>query len=121
MAEETNDRVPADPDNKLPDSIDIHLRNIMHDKNLNSFRDQLPSEFISDASEGLDQVSDKKKLDSVLQQLNQQMHQHLKHKKVHKRRHPISNLSWTYWAIILIFLLTIIGFILVRMLLHHQA
>ena len=118
MAEETNDRIPADPDKKLPASLDIHLRNIMHDKNLNQFRDQLPAEFLSDASEGLDHVNDKKQLDSVLQQLNKQMHQHLKPKKVHKRRHYIGNLSWTYWAIILIFLLTIIGFIIVRMLLH---
>jgi hypothetical protein len=120
MAEETNDRIPADPDKKIPDSLDIHLRNIMHDKNLNRFRDQLPAEFLSDASEGLNHVNDKKQLDSVLKQLNQQMHQHLKHKKVRKRRHSITNLSWTYWAIILIFLLAIIGFIVVRMLLHAE-
>ncbi len=120
MAEETNDRIPSDSDKKLPDSLDIHLRNIMHEKNLNQFRDQLPEEFLSDAYEGLNHVNDKKQLDSVLKQLNQQMHQHLKHKKVRKRRHSITNLSWTYWAIILIFLLTIIGFIVIRILLHAK-
>ena len=121
MAEETNDMIPADPDKKLPDSLDVHLRNIMHDKNLSRFREQLPAEFLSDATEGLNRMNDQEQLDSVLQQLNQQMHQHLKHKKVRKRRNSITNFSWTYWAIILIFLLTIIGFIIVRMLLHRQA
>lgn len=118
MAEETNDKIPADPDKKLPDSLDIHLRNIIHDKNLNRFRDQLPTEFLSDATEGLNHVNDTKQLDSVLQQLNQQMHKHLKHKKVRKRRPSVGNLSWTYWAILVIFFLTIIGFIVIRKLLH---
>ncbi|HEV3222249.1 MAG TPA: hypothetical protein VGZ90_05190 [Puia sp.] len=119
MAEETNDNIPTDPEKKMPDALDIHLHAIMHEKDLNRFREQLPSEFLSDASEGLDHLNDSKQLESVLQQLNQQMHQHLKHKKVHKRIHYIGNLSWTYWAIITIFLLTIIGFIVIRMLLHR--
>ena len=58
MSEETNDMISCDPDKKLPESLDIHLRNIMHDKNLNRFRDQLPAEFLSDASEGLNHVND---------------------------------------------------------------
>ena len=119
MAEEINDMVPTDPEKKLPSSLDLHLRNIMQDNELNRFREQLPEEFLSDASEGLDQLNDTKQLESVLQQLNQQMQQHLKHKKIRKRSHYIGNLSWTYWAIIVIFLLTIIGFIVIRMLLHH--
>jgi hypothetical protein len=119
MAEEINDMVPIDPEKKLPVSLDVHLRNIMQDNELNRFREQLPEEFLSDASEGLGQVNDTKQLELDLQQLNQQMQQHLKHKKVRKRSQFIGNLSWTYWAIIIIFLLTITGFIVVRMLLHR--
>jgi hypothetical protein len=119
MTDETNDMIPADPEKKLPPSLDIHLRAVLKDMDLNNFREQLPEEFLSDAVEGLDHVKDAKQLESVLQQLNQQMHLHLKHKKIRKQRHPIGNLSWTYWAIIIIFLLTITGFVVIRMLLHQ--
>jgi hypothetical protein len=119
MTEEKNDNIPSDPGKKLPASLDIHLRNIMQDKDLNHFKDQLPVEFLSDASEGLEHVNDTKQLESVLKQLNLQMHKNLKHKKSHKHSHFIGNLSWTYWAIIVILLLTITGFIIIRMLLHH--
>ena len=116
MKEEKNDINPGD--NKLPSSLDSHLRAIMADKDLNRFREQLPAEFLSDASEGLAQLNDTKQLESVLDQLNKQMHHRLSHKKTHKKRRSIDELSWTYWAIIIILLLTIVGYVVVRMLLH---
>jgi hypothetical protein len=119
MTDDTNDKIPADSGNKLPASLDSHLRSMMQEKNLKSFRDELPGDFVADASEGLDHLKDKKQLESVLKQLNQQMHQHLMHKKIHKRSHSIGDLSWTYWAIIIIFLLTITGFIVIRMFLRR--
>ena len=119
MTDEKNDMNPADPRKKLPASLDKHLRAIIPEKDLNQFREQLPAEFLSDASEGLDQVEDTKQLESVLQKLNQQMHQHLAHKKTHKKRRSIGDLGWTYWAIIIILLLSIVGFVVIRMLLHH--
>ncbi len=119
MEEETNNSIPEDSEKKLPASLDTHLRAIMQETDLKDFRKQLPAEFLSDASEGLLHTNDTKQLESVLQQLNQQMHQHLQHKKTHKRTHQIGNLSWTYWAIIVVLLLTIIGFIIIRMLLHR--
>jgi hypothetical protein len=119
MTDDTNDKIPADSGKKLPASLVNHLRSMMQDKNLRSFRDELPEDFVTDASEGLNNLKDKKQLEFVLKQLNQQMHQHLTHKKIHKRRHSIGDLSWTYWAIIIIFLLTITGFIVIRMFLHH--
>jgi hypothetical protein len=119
MEEETNNNIPGDSERKLPISLDVHLRAIMKETDLKDFHKQLPAEFLSDASEGLLHVNDTKQLESVLQQLNQQMHQHLQHKKTHKRTHHIGNLSWTYWAIIVILLLSITGFIIIRMLLHR--
>src|ERR1700682_6035172 len=112
MTEETNDMNP--PENKLPASLDSHLRAIMEEKELNRFRDQLPAEFLSDASEGLGQLKDTKQLESVLQHLNQQMRHQLGHKKAHKKRRSIGDLSWSYWAIIIILLLTIAGYVVVR-------
>lgn len=119
MEKETNDNKPEDSEKKLPAQLDIHLRAIMQEADLKDFHKQLPAEFLSDASEGLHHVNDTKQLESVLQQLNQQMHQHLQHKKIHKRTHHIGNPSWTYWAIIIVLLLTIVGFIIIRMLLHR--
>jgi hypothetical protein len=117
MKEESNDTNP--PDKKLPVSLDSHLRAIMPDKELNRFREQLPAEFLSDASEGLGQLEDVKQLESVLQQLNQQMHHQLGFKKTKRKRRTIGDSSWTYWAIIVVFLLTIVGFVIIRMMLKH--
>jgi hypothetical protein len=117
MEEETNDIIP--PEKKLPASLDTHLRAILPEKELNQFREQLPAEFLSDASEGLDHLEDLKQLESVLQQINQQMHHQLAFKKLQRKRRSIGDLSWTYWAIIIIFILIFTGFIVIRMLLKH--
>jgi hypothetical protein len=116
MSEEMNDM--NHPENRLPDSLDEHLRLMMEDGELNRFREQLPAEFLSDASEGLNQLKDTKQLESVLRSLNLQMHHQLAHKKVHKRRRSMGDLSWSYWAIVIILLLCIAGFVIVRMLMH---
>jgi hypothetical protein len=119
MTDELNDMSPANPEKKIPSSLDKHLRAIIPEKDLDQFREQLPAEFLSDASEGLEHLKDTKQLESVLQQLNQQMYQHLKHTRTHNKRRSIGDLSWTYWAIIIIFLLTIVAFVVIRMLLNR--
>ncbi len=43
------------------------------------------------------------------------MHHQLTHKKMHKRKKSIGDLSWTYWAIVIILLLSIVGFLVIRM------
>jgi hypothetical protein len=119
MNNEPNDMIPADPNKKLPAPLDSHLRSLMQDKNLKNFSDQLPSEFLEDASEGLGHLKDTRQLESILRQLNQQVQQHLSHKKIRRRRTSIWDLSWTYWAIIIIFLLSITGYMLIRMYMHR--
>jgi hypothetical protein len=116
MTEQKDDMIPNE--NKLPNSLDGHLRAIMEEKELSRFKEQLPAEFLSDASEGLAQLKDTKQLESVLQHLNKQMHQQLKHTKTRRKRRSIGDLSWTYWAIMIILLLVIVGYVVVRMLLH---
>jgi hypothetical protein len=117
MSEEINDMNHSEK--KLPDSLDNHLRAIMTEKDLSRFCEQLPAEFISDASEGLNQLKDTKKLESVLRNLNQQMHRQLAHKKSYKRKKTIGDQSWIYWAIIIILLLSIVGYVVIRMFLHR--
>jgi hypothetical protein len=119
MAEETNDMIPADPEKKLPAALDRHLRTIIPEKDLMRFREQLPEDFIADASEGLENLKDSNQLESVLKKLNQQMHHQLSHKKTNKMRRPEGVLPWTYWAIVTVLLLTIAGFVLIRMILKH--
>jgi hypothetical protein len=117
MDEETNDM--KSPGKGLPASLEEHLRAFLPDEDLNHFREQLPSEFLADATEGLNQVLDSKNLESVVKKLNHDLHQHLAHKKTSKRRREIGDLSWTYWAIAIILLLTITGFFIIRMFLRH--
>ena len=118
MSEEINDI--NHPENRLPDTLEDHLRRIIAETELNRFRQQLPAEFLSDASEGLNQLNDIKQLESVLRNLNAQMHRQLAHKKVHKRKRSNGDMSWTYWAIIIILLLSIVGYLIVRMLMHQS-
>ena len=116
MTDEAKDMFP--PEKKLPTSLDQHLQTIMADKELISFREQLPTEFLSDASEGLNQVKDAKQLESALQHLNKQMRQQLANKRISKRRISIWHVSWFYWIVIIIFLLCFTGYLIIRMLLR---
>jgi hypothetical protein len=122
MKDETNDIMAENPDSggKLPDMVRDHLRTLISDGNLDQFRDELPVEFLSDASEGLNHLKDGHETNAVLQQLNKQLHQQLMHKKAKRDRKPIGYLSWTYWAVILILIFAIASFVVIRMLLHHQ-
>lgn len=117
MAEDKNDMTP--PDKNLPASIERHLREIMPDRDLKQFGEQLPPEFISDAKEGLEELKDKKQMESVLKHLNKQMHRQLSVKKSQKKRWISGDLSWSYWAILVIFLLIFAGYFVIRLLLHH--
>ena len=119
MAEENNNRTPADPGKKLPPPLEKELRTILSGKDMDLFTEQLPDAFIADATEGLGQVRDEPRLDSVLKQLNHQMHQHLTHKKKRIGRRTPGDLRWTYWAILIILLLTICAYLVIRILLHH--
>jgi uncharacterized membrane protein YgcG len=118
MTDDKNDMIPGDMEKKLPASLDKHLRAVIREKTLEEFRQQLPAEFLSDASEGLSQMKDEKQLESVLHQLNHQMRHHLDHKKIRKRKNSIGDLSWTYWTIFIVILLIVIGFIVIRMMLQ---
>ena len=119
MAEENNDMKPADPQKNLPSSLERQLRTLLPEREMDLFREQLPDAFIADASEGLSQVQDNPQLDIVLKQLNHQMHQHLAQKKKRLGRRSTGDLRWTYWAIIIILLLTICAFLVIRILLRH--
>jgi hypothetical protein len=119
MAEETNDMKPVDQGKKIPSLLNRQLGNFMSEKELEVFRSQLPEAFLEDAAEGLNKVQDGTQLDIMLKQLNQQMHQQLKTRKKRIGRRKTGDSGWTYWAILIILLLSVSAFLVIRLLLHH--
>jgi hypothetical protein len=77
--------------------------------------DHLPAEFLTDAKEGLADFESTAQLNAVLKQLNYQMHQHLINKKSHKVHKKIWDLTWSYWTIVLILILTIAAFMVIKL------
>jgi hypothetical protein len=119
MNDEKNDMNREDPEKNISSPLKHHLRAMLPDGEGKTTRDPLPREFLEDASEGLQQVKDEKQLETVLQQLNRQMHLQLIHKKKSRKRRGIGDLSWAYWAIIIILIFSILGYLVIRMSLKH--
>ena len=113
MTEDSNDK--GFSRKKLPVQQNEQLRSLLEDKVLGRFREQLPEDFISDAAEGLKDLPDTQQLESVLKQLNQDLHKQLGNKKSIRKRRSIADMSWTYWAIIIILLLAILGYLLISL------
>ena len=112
--------IPDRPDSNLPDSLDIRLQAMLNELNQKPSTEKLPAAFLTDATEGLHQVKDEKELATVIQKLNKQMQLHLTHVKTKRLKRSIGNLNWTYWAVVLIILLVVIGFIVIRMQLGNR-
>ena len=118
--EESNHMIPDRPDSNPPDSLDIRLQAMLNELNQKPSTEKLPAAFLTDATEGLHQVKDEKELATVIQKLNKQMQLHLTHVKTKRLKRSIGNLNWTYWAVVLIILLVVIGFIVIRMLVDKR-
>jgi hypothetical protein len=115
MMEENQD-IPSEK--KLPASLDRHLRSLIPEEEMAEFRSQLPEEFISDAKEGLDQLSENR-MEADLKKLNRHLHVHLGHKRRSRNKAFTGEPVWTYWAVLLICVLALAGYLVVRMLLHR--
>lgn len=66
------------------------------------------SEFANDAVEGLQEMKNKKNLETLVEQLNNDLNRKLKQKKIRKDKRKLKEFSWIYFSIILILLLVII-------------
>ena len=77
--------------------------------------ERLPAEFLTDAKDGLRDVESSEQLNAVLKQINHQMHQQLKNKKPHKLHRKVWDLTWTYWTIIILLILTITALMVIRL------
>jgi len=119
MADENENINQAGSNKGLPPSLERHLRKVMPENEMNEFRKHLPESFISDASEGLENITDSKQLETVLQKLNKQLSIQLKYKKPQRKFRSRVDPGWSYWAIIIILLTCILAFIVIRVLLRH--
>lgn len=72
------------------------------------------SEFVNDAVEGLEALKNKKDLDLFVAQLNTDLHRQLDKKKKRKLKRALKSQPWLYLAIVLLLLLTVIGYIVIR-------
>ena len=103
------------PENKIKlDLLTLEQLRAANTDKINS-GDHLPDEFLTDAKEGLTDFESSEQLNVVLKQINHQMHQQLKTKKPHKLHRKVWDLTWTYWTIVIILILTITAFMVIRL------
>lgn len=74
------------------------------------------SEFANDAIEGLQEIKNKKKLETLVEQLNNDLNKKLKQKKIRKDKQKLKEFSWIYFAIILILILITIAWFVIHQL-----
>lgn len=79
-------------------------------------RGMADSEFIDDAMEGLQAFSSDSKLDDYVNQINKNLGAQLQERKQKKEKRKIKNLAWGIIAVIVILLITVICFMVIRML-----
>lgn len=72
------------------------------------------SDFVNDAVEGLEEITNKKDLSSFVEQLNTNLHKQLNKKKKRKQKRALKDQPWLYLAIVLLLLLIIICFIIIK-------
>ena len=77
-------------------------------------------EFINDAIEGLQQVENKSNLTDYTDQLNNDLKKLLAKNKIRKNKRKWKDQPFIYFAIILIILLIIVGYLVLKQFLHTQ-
>jgi len=82
-------------------------------------RSMADSEFLNDAVEGLQQMSNKKDMQAYVDQLNASMQQALEKKKQRRLKRRLKEDPWGLLAVILVIALCILGYIVIRKLLHR--
>ena len=81
-------------------------------------RSMADNPLLNDAVEGLQQLKNKKNMQTYVDELNATMQKSLDKKKGRHRRRRLKDEPWTYLAILLVIVLCIIGYFIIRKLLH---
>ena len=113
--------------NELTDILSNSNKDIDNQKLMDYLSDKLSAEdkikmeklfaepgLLSDAVQGLQQFKNKNNLAGFVEQLNADLHKQLQKKKQRRLKRRLKNEQWIYFAIIIILLLTMIGFIVIK-------
>ena|SRR5215210_746987 len=105
-----------DDDELNEDKLKKYLEgNISEQERYEIEKQMADSDFVNDAVEGLQTISNKQKLDEYVNHLNKDLHQYLATKKQVKEKRKIKDLSWIIIAVIVILLLCILAYMVIRM------
>jgi uncharacterized membrane protein YvbJ len=74
----------------------------------------IDNEFAAEAVEGLQKMGQKKDLNVYVEQLNKELNQYLNQKKKRRDKKKITNVPWSYFAILLILILIIVAYFIIR-------
>lgn len=79
----------------------------------------LGSEFNDDAMEGLQEIRNKERISSLVDQLNRDLHKKLDKKKKRREKLKFKDQPWLYIAIVIILLLIVLSYIVVQRMLQE--
>jgi hypothetical protein len=81
-------------------------------------RSMADNEFLNDAVEGLQQVSNKKNMQTYVDELNASMQKTLEKKKQRRLKRRLKEDPWSLIAVVLVIALCILGYIVIRKILQ---
>jgi anti-sigma factor RsiW len=81
-------------------------------------RSMADNEFLNDAVEGLQQVSNKKNMQAYIDELNASMQKSLEKKKRRRLKRRLKEDPWGLIAVVLVIVLCVLGYIVIRKLLQ---
>ena len=79
------------------------------------------NEFANEAVEGLQKFSDKKDLQTYVDQLNRELNQYIQEKKNRRERKKLKDNPYVYLTIFVILILTVFGYFVIQMLIKNSA
>jgi hypothetical protein len=80
----------------------------------------LGSDFTDDAMEGLQEIRNKEKISSLVEQLNRDLHKKLEKKKKRREKLRFKDQPWLYIAIVIILLLIVLSYIVIHRMLQQS-
>ncbi|MEO7314656.1 MAG: hypothetical protein ABIW47_05700 [Ginsengibacter sp.] len=76
--------------------------------------EMIESDFINDAVEGLESFEKQTDINEYASQLNKNLRKKLETKKLKRNKRKIKDIPWFYYAIILVLILVIAGFLILK-------
>jgi len=77
-------------------------------------RSMAENDFMNDAVEGLERISNKKDVQVYVDELNAAMRKSLEKKKLRRQKRRLKEESWSYLAVILILALCVLAYVVIR-------